>query len=75
MFFILLGGGWGVERDIYLVVNPLVKLVYILGLQIAGQAPSNVFAILGNDIIYMLLFIRFVRKDKPDYMFATAYFS
>lgn len=34
------------EKDIYLVVNPLVKLVYMLELQTAGQAPSNVFAIL-----------------------------
>lgn len=60
---------WG-GAYIYLVLNPLVKLLCILELQTAGQAPSNVFAILGNDnisiIIYMLLFIRFIRKDtKP----------
>lgn len=57
---------WG-GAYIYLVLNPLVKLLCILELQTAGQAPSNVFAILGNDntsiIIYILLIIRFIRKD------------
>lgn len=70
---------WG-GRYINLVVNPLVKLLCVLELQIVGQVPSNVFAILGIDntsvIIYMLLFIRFIRKDtKPDYVNATGYFS
>lgn len=57
-----------------------MKLLCVLELQIVGQVPSNVFAILGIDntsvIIYMLLFIRFIRKDtKPDYVNATGYFS